>query len=1337
MANLNGSTRPTYNQRTVLVLDRVYGRADIYQQLLQQHGELSYQVVAQLYDGPILDLCQTQQVDGILLESHHPDSRSFELVQHLRAQLHHQCPPIIVIGENDANVAIQAMKLGAIDYLCRSEFTVDQLQRALDAMMPCTHPVTYPRPQDRERFLAVGSDLQAIAGYDGYFRWVSPTFEQVLGWTTAEMTARPWVDFIHPDDVAPSIAAADTLLSGGEILAFENRYRHRDGTYRWLRWRCQLDAEQQVSYGTAVDISALKQSEAALDNSNDDLVEQSHVFDAMLSAISDFVYLFDRDGRFVFANQPLLDLWGLSLEDVVGKNFFDLNYPEALAAKFQRQVEQVFTTAQPVRDEASYTSPIGISGVYEHIFTPLSDPDGSVQAVVGSTRNITERQRTATALQESEERFRLMANTVPEVIWITDAAGRVEFVNQQWRNYTGADREPTTAIEALISCVHPDDVTMTLNTFNQALESGSLFKTEHRIRSAAGFYHWFLIQAEPYRDPQTGRIVRWFGTLVDIHDRKLAEAALSASETKYRSLFNSMDEGFCILQMIFDEQERPIDYRYIETNPVFERQSGLANALGKTIRELVPNIESFWFDIFGRVALTGEPMRFEDQAQSMGRWFDVNAFRVGAPHERKVAVLFQDITGAKEAEARLHRAAKLDAFRVTLADALRVLSDPLEVQATACHLIGEELNASRVYYYEYNEATLMGTVHNDYRQAGEPSLAGVYHFEDFSTVHTLLRTGHPLLLADVANTTMLTPAEQAQFKELGMAAVVSIPLVKDYQLVAVFSVGQSVPRDWTALEISLIHETAERTWAAVERAQAEARLSQSEAQFRLLVTASSDTLYKMSADWSEMYSIDGQAFLPSTDRPNRSWLDTYIPQGDRPRVQEAIQQAIGDKRPFELEHEVLRPDGTVGWTVSRAVPLLNEHNEIVEWFGAASDVTERKQLLEREQTARENAERANRTKDEFLAILSHELRSPLNPILGWAKLLQTNQLDAEKTRRALSTIERNAKLQTQLIDDLLDVAKILRGKLEISDVAINLASVIEASTDVVRTAVQAKAIALHTTLADDCLVRGDSARLQQVIWNLLSNAVKFTPQGGQIELCLEAVNGCAQVTITDTGKGISREFLPQLFDSFRQEDVSITRQYGGLGLGLSIVKYLVEAHGGSIVADSPGEGQGSTFTLRLPLMTDAAVPPTEDARLPTVIDLTGVRVLAVDDSQDSLDLITTVLSQHGAEVRGVTSAHEVLPHLTNFEPDVLVCDIAMPDMDGYTLLQQIRHLPAEYGSQVPAIAVTAFAREEDRHRALANGFQQHMTKPIEPERLLLVVTELAIASRAAHSELLE
>ncbi|WOD40071.1 PAS domain S-box protein [Nodosilinea sp. E11] len=1329
MANSDSLQGTTNYPGIILIVNRVNGEGEHYESLLQLAG-MTAGVVSESYDGPILEHCQTQVVEGILVECYAPDRRGLELIRHINTQLGDQCPPLIAIDSNDAYLAMAAIKAGATDYLVRGQFTADQLRQALrpapEAADQPSEPEYYEQEHyKRDRFLAVGSDLEAIAGRDGYFHWVSPTFERILGWTPAEMTARPWVEFLHPDDIQLSVIEAERLLAGREVLAFENRYRHKDGTYRWLLWRCQWDIDQQVSYGTAVDISALKQSEVALNESHHLLEEQSHRFEAMLSTISDFVYLFDREGRFVFANQPLLDLWGLTLADVVGKNFYDLHYPEMLAAKHQAEIERVFATAEIVKDETAYTSPTGVGGIYEYIFMPLIEPAGVVQAVVGSTRNITDRKRDEAALQASEERFRLTANTVPEIIWITDHRGQVEFVNQQWSAYTGAAYEPTTAVEALVSFVHPDDVPLTLDAFNQALQTGELFRVEHRLRSAAGFYRWFLVQAEPYRDPQGGEIRRWFGTLVDIHDLKLAEAALRTSEAKYRSLFNSMDEGFCILEVIFDEQQQAIDYRYVEINPAFEHQTGLSNALGKSVRELVPNIEPFWFDTYGQVALTGEPTRFEDYAESMGRWFDVNAFRIGKPYERRVAVLFNDITETKQTAEQLHRSAQLDAFRVTLFDALRVLSDPISVQATACRLLGEALNASQVYYYEYNEDAGSGIVQDTYQQAGENSLVGAYQFADFPATHTLLNTGQLLVLPDIANAAVLPSQERARLHQLGLAALASVPLVKRRRLVAVFNVGQSSPRDWTPLEIAFIQETAERTWAAVARARAETRLSNSEAQFRLLVTTSSDTLYKMSADWSKRCTLDGQDFLAVPDQSQRTWLEQWVPADDQPQVMAAIDHAIRAKCSFELEHRIKRTDGTVGWTLSRAVPLLNEYNEIVEWFGAASDVTERKQLLEREQAARQQAERANRTKDEFLAILSHELRSPLNPILGWAKLLQTKTLDEAKTNRALATIERNAKLQAELIDDLLDVAKILRGKLEISDRSINLASVIEAAIDVVRTAIQAKAIRLKTTLNEDCLVRGDSVRLQQIIWNLLSNAVKFTPQGGQIDIQLEPVDYCAQITITDTGKGISPGFLPQLFDSFRQEDVSITRQYGGLGLGLSIVKYLVEAHGGNIVASSPGEGLGATFTLQLPLMEDSAQGPLVAPNAPRTIDLSGIKVLTVDDSPDTRDLLVTLLEQYGAEVRAEAGASAALPQLTRWRPDVLVCDIGMPDMDGYTLIQQIRRLPTEQGGQIPAIAVTAYARADDQQRALDYGFQKHLSKPIEPDQLLRAVADLA------------
>ena len=384
---------------------------------------------------------------------------------------------------------------------------------------------------------------------------------------------------------------------------------------------------------------------------------------------------------------------------------------------------------------------------------------------------------------------------------------------------------------------------------------------------------------------------------------------------------------------------------------------------------------------------------------------------------------------------------------------------------------------------------------------------------------------------------------------------------------------------------------------------------------------------------------------------------------------------------------------------------------------------ERARLLEQEQAARALAERANQAKDEFLAMLSHELRTPLNPILGWAKLLQTTHFDAVKTAKALATIERNARLQAQLIDDLLDVAKIVPGKLTITGASVNLVSVVECAIDTVKTSVVAKSIRLHPVLPRIAPVFGDAARLQQVVWNLLSNAIKFTPYNGRVEIRLERVGEIAQMTVSDTGKGIKPEFIPHIFESFRQEDLSTTRRYGGLGLGLTIVRSLVEAHGGTIVAASNGEGQGATFTVCLPLLLeDLDISGPDESPVPEQ-ELRGIRVLAVDDIPDTRDFFTVLLAGYGAEVLTVGSAQEALVSLESFQPDVLVSDIGMPEIDGYALLQKIRSLPASRGGQIPAIALTAYATEEDRQRSLECGFQDHMSKPLDINKLVKAISD--------------
>ncbi|MEH1813290.1 MAG: AAA family ATPase [Nostoc sp.] len=391
----------------------------------------------------------------------------------------------------------------------------------------------------------------------------------------------------------------------------------------------------------------------------------------------------------------------------------------------------------------------------------------------------------------------------------------------------------------------------------------------------------------------------------------------------------------------------------------------------------------------------------------------------------------------------------------------------------------------------------------------------------------------------------------------------------------------------------------------------------------------------------------------------------------------------------------------------------------------------RAHLYEAERTARNAAEAANRIKDEFLAVLSHELRTPLNPILGWAKLMRTRKLDRATSDRALETIERNAKLQTQLIEDLLDVSRILQGKLNLNFYRINLVSVIEAAIETVRLSAEAKSIQIQTILESGVgEVLGDANRLQQVIWNILSNAIKFTPIGGQVKIKLQQVGSQAQVCVTDTGKGIAPEFLPYVFDYFRQADGATTRKFGGLGLGLAIVRHLVELHGGTVQAESLGEAQGATFTVRLPCLQDESkkIKNAKD-NSSLVADqsspLSGLEILVVDDDADMREFLPFMLEQYGATVTVAASAIEALTALSQSQPNLIISDIGMPEMDGYMLMRQIRSLEPEQGGTIPAIALTAYAGEMDHQQAIAVGFQQHISKPVDPEELVKAIASLS------------
>ncbi|NJM71642.1 MAG: response regulator [Scytonema sp. RU_4_4] len=574
-------------------------------------------------------------------------------------------------------------------------------------------------------------------------------------------------------------------------------------------------------------------------------------------------------------------------------------------------------------------------------------------------------------------------------------------------------------------------------------------------------------------------------------------------------------------------------------------------------------------------------------------------------------------------------------------------------------------------------------------------------------------------------------------KTAGYRAVQSTPLFGHRgEPLGVLSTHFRQPHRSCEHELRLLDLYARHAAALIERKQAEQALRSSEELKQRILESSQDCIKVLTLNGEILYMSKGGLCLLEIDEPtsvlNVDWVSFW--QGeDYENALAAIAAAkAGGMGQFQGYFPTIK--GKPKWWDSVISPIRDASGHVVQLVAISRDITkqkqaevEREQLLTCEQTAREEAESANRIKDEFLAVLSHELRSPLNPILGWTSLLRKGRLDAAKTDYAVETIERNAKLQVQLIEDLLDVSRILRGKLSLNVKPVDLNAVIRASLETVRLAAVAKSLQIQTTISSTvATVSGDEGRLQQVLCNILSNAVKFTPTGGQITVALTIAENHAQIQVTDTGKGINPDFLPYIFEHFRQEDGATTRKFGGLGLGLAIVRQIVEMHGGTVQAKSLGVGQGATFIVKLPLFSNkdyrACDEQTPVSLTSVALPLSNVRVLFVEDEIDTRELIVFILEQAGAIVTAVPSAIKALEVIAQFKPNVLVSDIGMPEMDGYMLMRQIRAMVQ--GQQIPAVALTAYAGEIDQQQARIAGFQRHVSKPIDPEMLVQTIKSL-------------
>lgn len=840
--------------------------------------------------------------------------------------------------------------------------------------------------------------------------------------------------------------------------------------------------------------------------------------------------------------------------------------------------------------------------------------------------------------------------------------------------------------EMFVSCLHPDDRDRVLAAIQHSIDTKEDYDIEFRVVYPDGKIRWALSRGKVYYD-EKGTPVRMTGNDLDITDRKKVEAALQKSEElKNRILESSSD---CI---------KLID---LEGKLVYMNAGGMCLMEIEEIESVIGQTWACFWDEEKQLeinkaiakAKSGSIGKFQGYcptAKGKLKFWDVVVAPVMNATGEVVQILAtsRDITEQKQIEINLRESE----------ERFRTLADNMSQFAWMTDASGWIFWYNQ-RWFEYTGTTLEQMQGWGWQAVHHPEHLErvVKHFQNSLQIGEPWEDTFPLLGKDGKYRWFLSRA---------------IP-IRDQE-------GNIVRWFGTNTDIEALRQT-------------EISLRESEARYRTLVesipqlvwTANQEgTVLDVNQRWCDFTGLTLEQVQDS------GWEAMIYPE-DVSIMTQNWAKALESGIYYQAEGRMRRADGVYRWHLHQAVPQKNEQGQIVKWFGTATDIEAQKQLeierdrvLELEQTARMEAERANRIKDEFLAILSHELRSPLNPILGWVQLLKTQKFDQARTAQGLETIERNAKLQTQLIDDLLDVAKILRGKLSLNANPLNLSLVIEAALDTVKTAAVAKSITLNSDLPNIGQVSADSTRLQQIIWNLLSNAIKFTPSGGRVKICLERVNKMAQVTVSDTGKGINPHFLPHIFEYFRQEDASITRKHGGLGLGLAIVRHLVEAHGGTIAASSLGEGQGATFTVQLPLIN--VEPETEPVNQSSEneSDLSGVRILCVDDEPDTLELLGILLTHYGASVMTLNSAAEVLQTIDSFQPDILVSDIGMPEVDGYSLLQQVRALPAERGGQIPAIALTAFAGEIDQQKALKVSFQRHLAKPIEPNHLTQAVLEL-------------
>jgi len=926
----------------------------------------------------------------------------------------------------------------------------------------------------------------------------------------------------------------------------------------------QLEQENAVLRASVASVGSSIQREV------EQLLQRKEMFNrSLMDATSDCVQVLDTDGRLTYVNTP--GLCALDIEDVAplyGQPWRAI-WPLAAHNAVERAVTQA-VGGEVASFEACGPTVQGTPKWWEVTVSPIRDAeDGDVVRLLAVSRDITDRKRAEDdrirLLQQAEgERWRLadVFRHAPAFMCVLRGPDHVyELVNDRYGQLIGRHNVLGRAVRdvlpevieqgfiALLDTVYVTGETITGTGVQVRLARQSDQPDEDR-------YLDFVYQALRDADETiTGIVV----VGVDVTERTLADVAVRSSEVKYRTLFESMDQSYCVSEMIFNDSGRAVDYRFEEINPAFEKHTGMMGVVGRTMRELVPDLETHWYETYGRVVQTGEPVRFIDVAAAMGgRWFDVYAFRIGGVGSKKVAVLFSDISSQKRAEDALRESEQR--YRA----ATLTVSDVVWTNSADGLMVGEQLG-----------------------------------WEDFT--------------------------------------------------------GQSR------------EEYAGTGWLAA------------------------------------LHPDDVQPTL-------RAWTD-----------------AVAELRTFVFQHRVRRRDGQWRDCSVRAVPVFTDEGAIREWVGVHTDITEQKRT---EATLRQFAadmSEADHRKDEFLATLAHELRNPLAPIRNGLHLMKLAGGQVAAVEQTRTMMERQLTQMVRLLDDLMDVSRISRGTLDLRmerlELSVILHSALEASRPLIEQAGQDVTV---TISAQPLMVTADMTRLAQVFVNLLNNAAKYGERGGHIYVQVDPDAGDVVVTVRDTGIGIDADQLPRIFEMFAQVDRSLERSQSGLGIGLTLVKRLVELHGGTIEARSKGPGHGSEFSVRLPVSVEA--PPSHAAAADEApATPTSLRILIVDDNRDSADSLAAMLRIVGNDVRTAYDGQAGVDEAAIVRPHVIIFDIGMPTLNGYEACRRIRQ--QAWGAGVVVIAMTGWGQDEDRRRAHDAGFDHHVVKPVDLPTLMKLLAGVEGAMR--------